>query len=188
MSNSPDVITFVDSQPEDYSSSLDYWTKYGTFGIDEDYQEQIDYVKAQDFWKPIKVEFLTAYKDKPEVLRFINNLTLMCFYENDSNTYCISLILKDGLPQRPCYSHCFIDLIFNPTARIKNKIKITEYDLFQYDVYEELMDQHYDDATFDDARIDRELLLAFLKTTGWEKVLPEEVSPIFTRLFEYYRF
>jgi hypothetical protein len=171
---------------EDYSQSLDYWTKYGAFDIVDDYQEEIDYVKAQNYWKPIKVELLDKFKDKPEVIRYLNNLTIMCFYENGDGTYCVSLIIKDGKPQRPCHSHNFIDLIFNPNALIRNRIKLTEYDGFQYDIYDDLMYQHYNDATFDEARIDRELLLAYIKTTGWNEISAEDMSIIFTKLFEYY--
>uniref|UniRef100_A0A6C0HGB3 Uncharacterized protein n=1 Tax=viral metagenome TaxID=1070528 RepID=A0A6C0HGB3_9ZZZZ len=174
---------------EDYLSSLDYWITYKTFGRnDENYKEQIDYVKAQQFWGPIKLELLEAYKnkDKSEVVRFLHNLTVMCFYENDDGSYCISLIIKEGDKQNPCYSHSFIDLMYDPNASMKKRIKISEYDGFQYDVYDELMDQHYNDATFDDARIDRELLLSYIKFTGWDALTPEDVSTIFTRLFEFY--
>jgi len=172
---------------EDYSQTLDYWTKYGAFGIEDNYQEQPDYIEAQQFWIPKKLELLTTFKDKPEVVRFINNLTLMCFYENNPpGAFCVSLILKDGNPQRPCYSHCFVDLIYDPKELMKKKIKISEYDGFQYDVYEQLMDQNYNDATFDDATIDRELLLSFLKTTGWEAVSSDDVSTIFTVVFIYF--
>ena len=48
------------------------------------------------------------------------------------------------------------------------------------------MDQHYNDASFDNTRIEREVLLAYIKTTAWEALTPEDVSTIFTRLFEYY--
>ena len=181
MSNSSDVI-----KDEEDTQSLDYWIKYETFGIvDEDYQEQPDYREAQQFWAPIKLELLDMFKDKAEVLRFLNNLTLMCFYRNKSDAYCVSLIIKDGGEQRPCYSHNFIDLVYDPKELMKKRIKITEYDGFQYDVYDELMDPNYCDATYDDARIDREVLLAYIKTTEWEGLTPEDVSFIFTRLFEY---
>ena len=183
-----DVITLGGAPEEDYTQSLDYWIKYKTFGrIDEDYQEQPDYITAQQFWTPIKVELLDMFKnkDKTEVVRFINNLTLMCFY-SEKEDYCVSLIIKDGDKQHPCYSHSFINLMYDPKACMKKKITISEYDGFQYNVYEELMDQHYNDATFDDARIDRELLLAYIKFTGWDAVSPEDVSTIFTRLFEFY--
>ena len=182
MSNSSDVI-----KDEEDTQSLDYWIKYETFGIvDEIYLEQTDYREAQQFWAPIKLELLDMFKDKAEVLRFLNNLTLMCFYRNKSDAYCVSLIIKDGGEQRPCYSHNFIDLVYDPKELMKKRIKITEYDGFQYDVYDELMDPNYCDATYDDARIDREVLLAYIKTTEWEGLTPEDVSFIFTRLFEFY--
>jgi len=182
-----DVITLGNTPQEDYLQSLDYWIKYETFGIiDENYQEQSDYKEAQQFWEPIKLELIDKFKDKPEVLRFLNNLTLMCFYRNEGNAYCVSLIIKDGGKQRPCCSHNFIDLEFDPKASMKKRIKISEYDGFQYDVYDDLMDPNYNDATFDDARIDREVLLAYIKTTEWKGLTPEDVSIIFTRLFEYH--
>ena len=108
----------------------------------------------------------------------------MCFYKNDEDAYCVSLIIKDGGKQQPCYSHNFIDLIYDPKKPINNRIKISDYDGFQYDVYDELMDQHYNNATFDDARIDREVLLAFIKTTGWNDLSPEDVSAIFNPLLD----
>ena len=170
---------------EEDTSSLDYLINFETFGIiDEKYKEQTDYVKAQQFWTPRKLKLLDMFKDKPEVLRFLHNLTVMCFYKNDEGIYGVSLIIKDGKPQRPCYSHSFIDLMFDPNALLKKRIKITEYDGFQYDVYDELMDPHYNDATFDDARIDREVLLAFIKTTGWNDLSPEDVSAIFNPLLD----
>lgn len=172
---------------EDYLQTLDYWTKYGAFGV-EDYQEKLDYIEAQQFWEPRKLELLTTFKDKPEVIHFLNNLTLMCFYKNNPpGAYCISLILKDCKPQRPCFSHAFIDLNYNPQEVMKKRIKLSEYDGFQYDVYDELMDPNYCDATFDDERIHREVTLAFLKTMGWEDVSPEDVSTIFTQLFIYFK-
>jgi hypothetical protein len=167
------------------TSSLEYWINFETFGIiDEKYKEQPDYVEAQQFWAPRKLELLKAFKANSEVLRFLHNLTVMCFYKNDEGIYGVSLIIKDGKPQRPCYSHSFIDLMFDPNALMKKRIKITEYDGFQYDVYDELMDQHYNDTTFDDARIDREVLLAFIKTTGWNDLLSEDVSTIFNPLLD----
>jgi hypothetical protein len=184
-----DVITLGNTPQEDYLQTLDYWIKYETFGIvDENYQEQSDYRKAQRFWAPIKLELLDMFtnKNKPEVLRFLNNLTLMCFYRNESDAYCVSLIVKDGGEQRPCYSHNFIDLVYDPKELMKKRIKITEYDGFQYDVYDELMDPNYCDATYDNARIDREFLLAYIKTTEWKALTPEDISIIFTRLFEYH--
>jgi hypothetical protein len=175
------------SPEEEDTQSLDYWINYKTFGIiNEDYKEQPNYREAQQFWAPIKLELLDMFKDKPEVLRFLNNLTLMCFYRNEGNAYCVSLIIKDGGEQRPCCSHNFIDLEFDPKASMKKRIKISEYDGFQYDVYDELMDPNYNDATFDDVRIDREVLLAYIKTTEWKGLTPEDVSIIFTRLFEYH--
>ena len=136
MSTTSDVIN-GDTPTEDYSQSLDYWIKYETFGIiDENYQEQPDYSKARQFWTPKKVELLETFKDNSEVVRFIDNLTLMCFYENGDDSYCVSLILRDGFPQRPCYSHTFIDLVYDPKAPMQKRIKITEYDGFQYDVYD----------------------------------------------------
>ena len=182
------MTTYVDNNlTEEDLQSLDYWIKYETFSIiGENYQQETDYIEAQHFWNPRKIELLNIFKDKPEVLRYINNLTLMCFYKNGEDAYCVSLIIKDGGKQRPCYSHHFIDLIYDPKKPMKNRIKISEYDGFQYDVYDELMDQHYNDASFDDARIERELLLAYIKTTGWEALTPEDVCTIFTHLFEYY--
>jgi hypothetical protein len=168
---------------EEDTQSLDYWVKYGAFGIADDYKAQPDYIEAQQLWTPIKVELLKTYKDKSKVVQFLNDMTLMCFYKNNEDAYCVSFILKDGKPQRPCYSHSFIDLVYDPKELIKKRIKLTEYDWFQYDVYDELMDPNYNDATFDDERIYRELLLTFLKTTGWEGVSPEDVSTIFSRLF-----
>ena len=101
-----DVITLGGTPEEDYTQSLDYWIKYKTFGrIDEDYQEQPDYITAQQFWTPIKVELLDMFKnkDKTEVVRFINNLTLMCFY-SEKEDYCVSLIIKDGVIKLPSYN------------------------------------------------------------------------------------
>jgi hypothetical protein len=184
-----DVITLGNTPQEDYLQSLDYWIKYETFGIiDENYQEQPDYRKAQRFWAPIKLELLDMFTDKPEVLRFLNNLTLMCFYRNESDAYCVSLIIKDGGEHRPCYSHNFIDLVYDPKELMKKRIKITEYDGFQYDVYDELMDPNYCDATYDNARIDREFLLAYIKTTEWKALIPEDISIIFTRLFVFFNY
>jgi len=186
-----DVITLGNTPQEDYLQSLDYWIKYKTFGlIYEDYQEQPDYIEAQQFWTPIKLELIDMFtnknKNKPEVVRYLNNLTLMCFYRNEGDAYCVSLIIKDGGQQRPCHSHNFIDLVYDPKELMKKRIKITEYDGFQYDVYDELMDPNYCDTTYDDVRIDREVLLAYIKTTEWEAVSPEDVSTIFTRLFTYF--
>ena len=110
---------------EEDLQSLDYWIKYETVSIiSENYQQQPDYIEAQHFWKPRKIELLNIFKDKPEVLRYINNLTLMCFYKNDEDAYCVSLIIKDGGKQQPCYSHNFIDLIYDPKKPINNRIKI----------------------------------------------------------------
>jgi hypothetical protein len=172
--------------------SLDYWISYHTFGYNENYKEKPEYIKAQEFWSTRKAELYETYKNDYKIKRFLDNLTVTEFYreedgaQEDYDAYKVVLILKFGInnhhPRQ--YSHFYVYLCYDPNAikRKQKQIKIRDYEWWGVDDY-------FDDRndTDDDISLDKKLHQEFLNEMGWEELKQEDVSAIFTRLFEFYQ-
>lgn len=171
--------------------SLDYWIKYDTFGMNENYKEKPDFIEANKFWSNKKNTLYKIYKDKPKVLEFINNITICGFYTED-DCYTVSAFIKLNyeIPHNSSdyYSHNYhnyLTLIYDPNLIISKQISLTEYDGFVYDMamllkYDYMLDTHDEDA------IDKELYLDFIKFTCYNDITQEDFSNIFTEVFSYF--
>ena len=174
----------------DYTA--DDWCKYGAFGIDVDYKEQPEYIKAQAFWFDKKTELLEEYKYcNPSIAKFINSITVMQFYdelEEPAGLYKISLIVKSGYTGRETLanSYEFVDLFYDTRpGETKYNITISTFDRFLYDLYEDFIkfDSTY---THDEEHLASNLCKEFIKSMHVEGVSAEDVSTVFTNLFEYF--
>ena len=169
--------------------SLDFWIKNYALSADIDYKEKSDYIEAQEFWLPRKAELLEFYKDKTKVLDFVKNITIDGFYERDG-CFSISAIIKMNYekPQpehRYCLQnyHSYLTLIYDPNMLLQKQICLTDYDGFTYDMgmflkYDYMLD------TQDQEAIDKELYGDFIKMTGYNDVSLEDLSAVFTAMFQ----
>ena len=168
--------------------SLDYWIKNYALSADINYKEKTDYIEAQQFWSNRKLSLIEFYKGKTKVLDFVKNITIDGFYERDG-CFTISAIIKMNyekpLPEeRYClqYNYRYLTLIYDPNMILKKQICLTDYDGFVYDMgmYDYMLD------TEDQAAIDNVLYGDFIKMTGYNDVSLEDLSAIFTAMFEYF--
>ena len=172
---------------QDYDYTANDWCKYGAFGVDADYNKTPEYIKAQEFWLHIKAELLERYKDKYAVLKFVESITVMRFYEEPVGLYNIELIVKSSYEGRQTLanSHDFVTLLYDSRpSETKYNITITTFDWVVYDLYEDFIkfDPSY---TKDEKYFAMNLCKEFVKSMHWE-VSEEDVSHIFTSLFEFY--
>jgi len=174
----------------DYTA--DEWCKHGAFGVDMDYKEKPEYILAQAFWLDKKAELLEEYKYcNPSIAKFINSITVMQFHdelEEPIGLYKILLIFKDGYEGRQTLanSHEFVHLFYDTRpGETKNNITISTFDWFTYDLYEDFIKF---DPTYikDEEHFVSNLCKEFIKSMHLEEVSAEDVSHIFTALFEYY--
>ena len=160
--------------------SLEYWIENMAFGIDSYYMGTPDYIRAQKYWCDIKNKLLDTYKDNVEVIRFINNLVVLEL-DNVDYTFTVSLILKYGidhvLPSQ--YSHLFVCLIYEPFGEIRKQIKVYDYEWWEEDCYKlEVNDMEND--------MNGKLYQGFQNIMGWTEIKQEDLSFIFTTLFEVF--
>jgi hypothetical protein len=173
--------------------SLDYWINYYALSADIDYKEKPEYILAQEFWLPIKAELLKQYNNiLPHRLQaelLVKNITINGFYERDG-CFTVSAFIKMNydkpLPEhRYCLQnyHSYLTLIYDPNMILRKQICLTDYDGFTYDMgmflkYDYMLD------TQDQEAIDKELYGDFIKMTGYNDVSLEDLSAVFTAMFQ----
>jgi hypothetical protein len=86
--------------------TVDDWCNYGAFGMDVNYKEQPEYIKAQEFWLDKKAELLEEYKYcNPSIAKFIESITVMRIHDSQegepAGLYKISLIVNLFYDTRP---------------------------------------------------------------------------------------
>jgi len=174
---------------DEAEESLDRWITDSAFDM-ENYKEKPEYIEAQKFWSTRKAELYETYKNDYKVKRFLDNLTVIEFYrggdgEGDCGAYNVVLILKFGInnyhPKQ--YSHCYIYLCYDPNAikRKQKQIEIRDYEWWWAGDY---FDERND--TDDDMTLDKKLYQEFTNEMGWEELKQEDISTIFTCLFEFF--
>uniref|UniRef100_A0A6C0HFL1 Uncharacterized protein n=1 Tax=viral metagenome TaxID=1070528 RepID=A0A6C0HFL1_9ZZZZ len=169
-------------------NSVDYWINYCTFGIDKDYREQPYYSEAQRFWSIKKCDLIETFnfRNKPNVVEFINNITVLQFYEKDDCYTMIGVIkmhYKTPPTYEPEYNYKHFCFIYDPIMLIQKQITLTDYDGFVYDIgmfmkYDYMLD------TEDQEAIDKELYDNFTKIMGYKEVEFEDFSTIFNQPFK----
>ena len=173
--------------------SVDYWIKHNTFGMPNDYKDCPYYSEAKIFWSNRICSLFDIYKDRPKVVEFINNITVIKFHEKDDCYTIIGIIkLNCPLPEKLEeyyfeYYHKHFSLIYDPNMIMRKQITITDYDGFTYDMA--LRIKYEWDYMFDmedQNAIDEELYDDFSKMTGYKDIKNEEFSTIFTRLFDFF--
>ena len=115
-----------------------------------------------------------------EVTRFINNLVVLEL-DNVDYTFTVSLIVKCDvdrvLPSR--YSHLFVCLIYEPFGETRKQITIYDYEWWEEDCYNSEEDIIEDD-------MNKKLYQGFYNIMGWTEIKQEDLSFIFTALFEVF--
>ena len=120
--------------------SVDYWIKHNTFGMPNDYKDCPYYSEAKIFWSNRICSLFDIYKDRPKVVEFINNITVIKFHEKDDCYTIIGIIkLNCPLPEKLEeyyfeYYHKHFSLIYDPNMIMRKQITITDYDGFTYDM------------------------------------------------------
>lgn len=179
----------------EYIESLDYWINYYAFGVDAGYKQKPKYIEAQQFWLPKKAKLLEQYKNSlPHRLQaelLIKNITIDGFYEIDG-CFSISAFVKMNYEKptpKDCYclqnNYSYLTLIYDPNMILMKQICLTDYDGFVYDMGMFLKDNYMLD-TEDQEAIDKVLYDDFIKMTGYTNVKREDISLIFTTMFEYF--
>jgi hypothetical protein len=158
-------------------TSVDYWIKCC---IDKDYKELPHYIEAQKIWSLKKCDLIEIFTNKPNVIEFINNITVIQFYEKDDCYTMIGVIKMnyvndDDDDYYPEYNYKHFCFIYDPIMLIQRQITLTDYDGFTYDMG---MFLKYD-YTEDQDAIDKELYGDFRKMTGYTDIGLKDLSTIF---------
>jgi len=82
--------------------------------------------------------------------------------------------------------HRYLTLIYDPNMILRKQICLTDYDGFTYDMGMLFLQHDYMLDTEDQAAIDKELYGDFIKMTGYNDVGLEDLSKVFTAMFEYF--